>query len=664
MAEQKFLEAKAAYEVLSDAERRAEYDRGRAEDAAKVEVESLLQEIQAAVDRHDLREAVERARLLYERFPKVDDHLALYMKMADELACALYQQGKASAAKEYFQLVACMSKDEDQRTKAKGDLKILADEETAASARASGQSSNSSAANTTNLASWVWWAPAAVATLFTLWAVIDGANRATIIIGLLFLVVSCFIVVAERSTRPVGLSTRPPADPTGHADPSVWAGAVIVTSVSALVGGIIGMIAGFVVFFIPGVVIGAVTEFIYGKDRANAVLTALGMPVMWCFAVFCSTSGAMAGRELCTKYLRSLPKRGMGYKALVFFPVTIITVLITIFVVLSVYRAWRPTGTWGLSHTPARFSTGAAQLPHKFQVAMILPGSESDHGWNQMAREGLDRIRAELGAETKLVTNVKPSEFTSQINYFAADGFDVIICHGGEFEKDVAKAAAAYPKTRFIVGGCPTDVPGAVAVEFLARDASYLVGVVAANVSKAKTVAFVGAMPVPTLQACYDGMKEGVAVGGTGGADVKILPALWTDSWDSPTRAKEKAESAIAAGADVIYQNVDAAAQGVFEAAKEAGKPAKPVFAFGCNSNQNSMSPQIVLGSVVIDVQRAYMELARDAHAGALKNGAMKLGLGGGYVDLVLNDGHAAVTAALKEKVSAARKRLIDKSSK
>src|SRR5204863_8093250 len=113
---------------------------------------------------------------------------------------------------------------------------------------------------------------------------------------------------------------------------------------------------------------------------------------------------------------------------------------------------------------------------------------------------------------------------------------------------------------------------------------------------------------------------------------VKLLPPLWTDSWDSPTRAKEKAEAALGAGADVIFQNVDAAAAGVFEAVRAANKPSKPAFAIGCNSNQNPMAPHVIGGSVVIDVQRAYLDLTRRAQAGQLKSEALKLGLDGGYV--------------------------------
>jgi basic membrane lipoprotein Med (substrate-binding protein (PBP1-ABC) superfamily) len=273
-----------------------------------------------------------------------------------------------------------------------------------------------------------------------------------------------------------------------------------------------------------------------------------------------------------------------------------------------------------------------------------------------MAREGLDRIKKELKAETQIVTNVKSADFYSRLSNFAEDGFDVVICHGGEFEKVAKEAAKNYPRTHFIVGGCPNEIPGAIAVEFMTRDASQLVGLVAANVSKSKTVAFVGADPVAPLQACYDGMNDGLKKAANG---VTALPALWTNSWDSPTVAREKTEAAIAGNADVIYQNVDAAAIGVFQAVQDANKKGKPVAAFGCNSNQNDVAPDVILGSVVLDIQQAYLDLARDAASGKQKNGAVKLGLPGGYVDLVLNEKHPAVTAAIKEKVGELRKQLV-----
>src|SRR5580693_1447329 len=77
----------------------------------------------------------------------------------------------------------------------------------------------------------------------------------------------------------------------------------------------------------------------------------------------------------------------------------------------------------------------------ELRVAMVLPGSDNDKGWNQMAREGLDRIKTELHAQTQIVTNVQSADFYSRISNFAEDGVDVVICHGGEFENVVKEAA-------------------------------------------------------------------------------------------------------------------------------------------------------------------------------------------------------------------------------
>jgi basic membrane lipoprotein Med (substrate-binding protein (PBP1-ABC) superfamily) len=164
-------------------------------------------------------------------------------------------------------------------------------------------------------------------------------------------------------------------------------------------------------------------------------------------------------------------------------------------------------------------------------------------------------------------------------------------------------------------------------------------------------------MKVGPLEACYDGMADGVKSVGNGTA---VLPALWTNSWDSPILARESAENAMAAGADVIYQNVDAAALGVFQAVQARNKAGQPTYAFGCNSNQNALAPDVILGSVVMDVPGAYFDLVKEAAAGKLAGGPRKLGLKGGYVDLVLNDKHPAVTDEIKGAVDELRKKLVE----
>jgi basic membrane lipoprotein Med (substrate-binding protein (PBP1-ABC) superfamily) len=165
-------------------------------------------------------------------------------------------------------------------------------------------------------------------------------------------------------------------------------------------------------------------------------------------------------------------------------------------------------------------------------------------------------------------------------------------------------------------------------------------------------------MKVGPLEACYDGMAAGVKDAGGG---VEVLPALWTNSWDSPILARESAENALNAGADVIYQNVDAAALGVFQAVQAANKNGKTAYAFGCNSNQNGLAPDVILGSVVLDIQKAYLDLAKEAAGGKLAAGARKLGLKGGYVDLVLNEKHPALSDEIKKGVEKLRGQILER---
>ena len=58
---------------------------------------------------------------------------------------------------------------------------------------------------------------------------------------------------------------------------------------------------------------------------------------------------------------------------------------------------------------------------------------------------------------------------------------------------------------------------------------------------------------------------------------------------------------------------------------------------------------------------QAYLDLTRDVMSGKQKNGAVKMGLKGGYVDLILNEKHPALTPAIKQKVDAVRKTLTSK---
>ena len=103
-------------------------------------------------------------------------------------------------------------------------------------------------------------------------------------------------------------------------------------------------------------------------------------------------------------------------------------------------------------------------------------------------------------------------------------------------------------------------------------------------------------------------------------------------NWDDVSAGKEQALAQIAQGADIIFQNADAAGLGVFQAARE-----KKILAFGTNADQNNVAPDVIIASVVIDLPKAFLMVAREVQAGTFKGRVINLGVKDDVVRLVVN---------------------------
>jgi len=86
-------------------------------------------------------------------------------------------------------------------------------------------------------------------------------------------------------------------------------------------------------------------------------------------------------------------------------------------------------------------------------------------------------------------------------------------------------------------------------------------------------------------------------------------------------------------GADVIFQNADAAGLGVFQAARETGR----ALVIGSNADQNNVAPTAVLGSAVIDLPLAFLTVARTVRDRAPLPGVFALGAETRVVHFIVN---------------------------
>ena len=316
------------------------------------------------------------------------------------------------------------------------------------------------------------------------------------------------------------------------------------------------------------------------------------------------------------------------------------------------------TGLWVLlafttlacSNQPQE-SARSQQKP--FKVALLTPGPISDQSWNGGAYTGLMAIRDSLNAKVSHIQTRTPAEFDENFRQYGAQGYDLVFGHGFEFQDAALRVAPEFPHTIYITTSGTSTAKNVAGMEFAFEEGSYLAGMVAGAMTKTSIIGMIGGTELPPVKRSFAAFESGAR---SVNPNVKTVIS-YIGNWDDVSAGKEQAIAQISRNIDIIFQNADAAGLGVFQAAREA----KNVRVIGSNSNQNNVAPDVTIGSVVIDLPRAFLEIAREVKNGKFTPRVISLGLHNEVVRLVLNPRMTAVIPEqLKARVDSARAALID----
>jgi basic membrane lipoprotein Med (substrate-binding protein (PBP1-ABC) superfamily) len=288
---------------------------------------------------------------------------------------------------------------------------------------------------------------------------------------------------------------------------------------------------------------------------------------------------------------------------------------------------------------------GGAGTDATFRVALLTPGPISDQSWNGGAYAGLTRIRDSLGAQISHIQTKTPAEFEENFRQYGAQGYSLVFGHGFEFQDAAERVAPDFPKTLYVTTSGNRVGPNLAGMEFSFEEASYLAGMVAGRMTRSNTIGVIGGTELPPVRRSFTAFAAGAQ---RVNPQVRVLTS-YLGNWDDVSAGKEQALAQIGRGADVIFQNADAAGLGVFNAARES----QGVYVFGSNSDQNAVAPTVTLGSVVIDLPHAFLTVAREVKDRSFKPRVVALGGKSNVVRLVLNP-------ALRERVPAATLAAVD----
>jgi basic membrane protein A len=312
----------------------------------------------------------------------------------------------------------------------------------------------------------------------------------------------------------------------------------------------------------------------------------------------------------------------------------------TFYTVVHIALAALLVACTGKETTPAKAGRGQAT---QFRVALLTPGPISDQSWNSGAYQGLLRIRDSLGASISHIQTKTPAEFEEQFRQYGSQGYNLVFGHGFEFQDAAKRVGPDFPKTVYITTSSASSGTNVGGIEFGFGEASYLAGILAGSMTKTNVLGMIGGTELPPV-------KEGFLAFEAGARSVnpKIhVLVSYIGNWDDVSAGKEQALAQIGRDADVIFQNADAAGLGIFQAARETRK----ALIVGSNSNQNTVAPEITIGSVVIDLPHAFLSVAREVQSGHFTARVIKLGAESDVVTFVPNPVMAARTSPATQHI-------------
>ena len=259
-----------------------------------------------------------------------------------------------------------------------------------------------------------------------------------------------------------------------------------------------------------------------------------------------------------------------------------------------------------------------------FKVAWIYVGPHDDHGWSQAHDEGRKYVQKMLGDKVQTtykenIANGPPVRQT--VDSLVQQGYKVIFGTSfGFFDKALAEK---YPDVKF-EQATGTDTSENLSEYFgAAEDTIYLSGMAAGAATKTGMLGYVVPFPIPEVIRHANAFALG-AQRMHPGAKVKLV---WTNSWFDPAKEKKAAESLVAAGADVLGQNVDSPAAGQY--AESKGVPW-----VGYDANAKNFAPTSWLTASVYDWGPYYLRRVNAAMDDTWKSGFYYGTIKDGFTDI------------------------------
>ena len=242
----------------------------------------------------------------------------------------------------------------------------------------------------------------------------------------------------------------------------------------------------------------------------------------------------------------------------------------------------------------------------KFKVALLLPASITDGGWNAFAYDGLKAIEKELGAKVSHIESRTPTDQEAHFRDYAQDGYQLIFGHGFGYQDPAKQVAPDFPETVFITSTGHTVTDNISPIVFAIEEPVYLLGIIAGSMTQTNKIGIVGGQNISAINSMFSAFEEGAK---SVNPDVVVRRA-YVGNWSDIGKGKELALAYINEGSDFLFPVADVAGLGVFQAVEAAQSDGKTVYTFGVYRDQSELSPTTIVASAIV-TPKVFVKLAK-----------------------------------------------------
>lgn len=281
---------------------------------------------------------------------------------------------------------------------------------------------------------------------------------------------------------------------------------------------------------------------------------------------------------------------------------------------------------------------------------LLASGGLGDKSFNDSAYKGLTDAQKKYNIRFETANFSTEENNVDALSSFAQHKDDIVIGVAYENMTAVQKVAAEYPDIHF--GAIDYELAGdnISSILFREQEGDFLMGVLAAMVTKTGKVGIIGGTDVPAIRRIISGFKQGVAYQDSG---VQVYVDI-AGTFSDPEIGQKLALAQYSQGVDIIHNAASKTGLGIIQAAQQVNK-----WTTGTSGDQRNLAPGNMLGNRPKRVDTAVTMLIDDIYNGKFKAGVRSLGLKENGLALGPFD-PTVVTPAIEARLEQLKQKIID----